>query len=120
MSLRFLADENFNGRVVAALRRERPDLDLIRAQDTELLGRPDEEVLELAARDGRVVLTHDISTMVGYAWDRVGAGLPMAGVVAVRLEIPIGSVLADLLSLMAQSSMEDMNAKVLYFPLRRA
>lgn len=36
MTLRFAADENFDGRIVRGLLRIFPDLDLIRVQDTTL------------------------------------------------------------------------------------
>ena len=36
MTLRFAADENFDGRIVRGLLRILPDLDLIRVQDTRI------------------------------------------------------------------------------------
>jgi hypothetical protein len=35
---------------------------------------PDPDVLEWAAREGRILLTHDVNTMLGHAWDRVRLG----------------------------------------------
>ena len=61
--IRFLLDENFNGKIVRGLRARRPDVDMIRVQDTDLLGADDAAVLEWAAREGRVLLTHDLDTM---------------------------------------------------------
>jgi hypothetical protein len=34
--IRFLLDENFNGKIVGGLRARQPDVDMIRVQDTEL------------------------------------------------------------------------------------
>jgi predicted nuclease of predicted toxin-antitoxin system len=68
--LRLAADENFDGRIVRGLLRALPDLDLIRVQDTPLAGALDEDVLEWAAREGRVMLTHDVSTMTAAACSR--------------------------------------------------
>jgi hypothetical protein len=36
--LRLLVDENYNGRILRALKRQIPDLDVVRTQDTPLLG----------------------------------------------------------------------------------
>lgn len=36
--IRFLLDENFNGKIVRGLHARKPDIDMIRVQDTELLG----------------------------------------------------------------------------------
>ncbi len=47
--IRFLLDENFNGKVVRGLRARKPDVDMIRIQDTELSGADDPTVLEWAA-----------------------------------------------------------------------
>jgi predicted nuclease of predicted toxin-antitoxin system len=57
--LRLLADENFNGIVFRELLLREPALDLVRAQDLRLVGRPDPVVLDWAAAQGRVLLTHD-------------------------------------------------------------
>jgi hypothetical protein len=39
--IRFLLDENFNGKIVRGLRARQPDVDMIRVQDTELSGTDD-------------------------------------------------------------------------------
>jgi len=81
--LSLLSDESVHGAVIRGLRRRRPELDLVRAQEAGLSNTPDPVVLEAAATRGRIVLTQDINTMVGYAYDRVRAGLPMPGAVRV-------------------------------------
>ncbi len=103
--LRLGADENFDGNVVHGLRRRLPELDLLRVQETGLSGASDVRVLEWAASEGRVLLTHDFDTLIGEAWNRVRGGLPMPGVVAVRQEIPIGRAIAEL-ELFAAASQE--------------
>ncbi|MBW4496245.1 MAG: hypothetical protein KME26_24850 [Oscillatoria princeps RMCB-10] len=47
-------------------------------------------VLEWAAEEGRVLLTHDVATITQYAYQRVEAGQSMPGVFEVSLSIPIG------------------------------
>ena len=61
--LRFAADENFNNDIVRGLRRRKPELDIVRVQEAGLSGAVDPDVLEWAAREGRVLLTHDVATM---------------------------------------------------------
>ena len=46
MTLRFAADENFDGRIVRGLIRMLPDLDLIRVQDTRIAESDDDPGLE--------------------------------------------------------------------------
>jgi Domain of unknown function (DUF5615) len=56
--LRLLADENFNGRILRALKRQIPDLDVVRAQDTPLSGADDPALLEFAADEKRPLLIY--------------------------------------------------------------
>jgi predicted nuclease of predicted toxin-antitoxin system len=72
--IRLLADENFNGDILRGLRRRVPAIDAPRIQDIGMRGADDEAVLEWAAAEGRMVLTHDVSTLIDFAWKRVAAG----------------------------------------------
>ena len=65
------ADENFDGRIVRGLFRVLPELDLVRVQDTPFLQAEDAAVLEWAAQEGRLVLTHDVGTMTASRVTRV-------------------------------------------------
>ena len=115
--LRLAADENFNADVVRGLLRRLPDLDIARGQDAGLSGADDPAVLEWAAREGRIVMTHDISTLVSFAFERVAAGLPMPGVFAARSRGPIGLTIDDLL-LLAECSVEgEWEGQVRFLPL---
>jgi predicted nuclease of predicted toxin-antitoxin system len=78
--LRFLADENFNGNIVRGVRRRQPRVDLVRIQQTEADGAKDPAVLAWAAKENRIVLTHDRATMPDFAYSRVADGEPMPGV----------------------------------------
>jgi predicted nuclease of predicted toxin-antitoxin system len=71
--LRFLADENFNNDILRGLLRRDSSIDVVRLQDVGLSGSDDPTVLEMAAETGRVLLTHDASTMTRHAYDRVRA-----------------------------------------------
>lgn len=76
---------------------------MIRVQDTELLGADDPAVLEWAAREGRILLTHDWDTMTKFANDRIAQGLPMAGAIFVRDTVPIAKVIEDLLAVLVRA-----------------
>lgn len=66
--LLLVSDENFNDDIVRGLLRRKPDLDIVRVQDVGLRGADDPSVLEWAAREDRVVLTHDAAMMAHYAY----------------------------------------------------
>ncbi|HSL81137.1 MAG TPA: DUF5615 family PIN-like protein [Thermoanaerobaculia bacterium] len=116
--LRYAADENFNNDILRGLRRRDDELDIVRVQDVELSGALDPVILGWAARHGRVVLSHDVSTMVGYAYDRVKAGQPMPGLFEVSRQVPLGEAIEDLLLLARCSLKGEWESQVLYLPLR--
>jgi predicted nuclease of predicted toxin-antitoxin system len=105
--IRFLTDENFNGRILRGVRREHPDADIVRVQDTILYEAPDPQVLKWAAQEGRILLTQDVETMVGFANERLAGGQPMPGVIVVRESLPVGQVVEDLLIILNASEMSD-------------
>jgi hypothetical protein len=115
--MRFLADENFDGRIVNGLRRRRPDLDLVRVVDVGLSGVPDPEILGWAAEQDRVLLTHDVSTMAGFAFERVDRGERMPGVVEVSTSLRVQEVIEDLILLAEASKPGEWEGQVLYLPL---
>jgi len=67
MNVTFAADENFSNDIVRGLRRRNNCIDFIRVQDSALSGADDPDVLEWAATEGRILLTHDVRTMVDFA-----------------------------------------------------
>ncbi len=72
MALRFLIDEDFDNDILRGVLRKKPDLDIVRVQDVGLSGASDPVVLEWAAQQGRILFTHDVSTMKGYAFSISG------------------------------------------------
>jgi hypothetical protein len=91
--LRLASDADFNADILRGLFERQSDLNLIRARDVGLLTADDPIILEWAATEGRILLTHDRATMPGFAYDRVRAGLAMPGVFVVRNKPPLGPIL---------------------------
>ena len=115
--LRLAADENFNNDLVRGLLRRRPDLDIVRVQDAGLTSADDPTVLEWAAKEKRVLLTHDVSTVTHHAYERVRAGQSMPGVFEVSRPVAISQAIEDIL-LLAECSLEgEWEGQVRYLPL---
>ncbi len=112
-----LADENFNHRVLRGLRRRLPTLDCMLAQETEIYQREDPEVLDWAASQSRVILTHDVNTMTKYAYERLAAGQPLPGVIVIPKELPIGVAIEELVTLLYCSIPEEFPGRVIHLPL---
>jgi hypothetical protein len=63
MKVSFQADNDLNQRIVAALLRVEPTIDFQTAIELKLHGLDDASVLALSAFEGRVLVSHDQSTM---------------------------------------------------------
>lgn len=115
--LRLLSDENFRGEIVRGLLRRQPDLPLVRVQDAGLGSANDSTILEWAAQEGRILLTHDVKTMPRFAYDRVVASQSMPGVVVVNDRMPTGVVIDEILLLALCSEEGQWEGQILYLPL---
>lgn len=116
--LRLLADENLSNNIVRALKMREPALDIVRVQGVGLIGQDDPRILAWAAKEKRVVVTHDASTMTRYAYDRVQQGVTMPGVVAVAVGEQLSVIIDDLLLLALASQEGEWEGQVIYVPLR--
>lgn len=116
--IRFLADENFDQRIVRGVLRLDPATDITIVQDEGLSGADDPTVLAYAAASGRVLLTHDANTMSGFAHERVARGEPMPGVFVVDPDAPMRPVIDDILTIAACSTADEWAGQVRYLPLR--
>ena len=115
--LRFAADEGFNRNVIAELRRRDPSIDIATVQERNLRSQPDPVILEWAASEGRVLLTHDVNSMRGLAADRIRSGAAMPGVLVVHWNHRVGQV-ADAVELAAGASLDgEWENRVEYLPL---
>ena len=100
--MRFLADENLPGNAVAEIEAAGHDIVWVR---TVAPGSKDEDILALAVREERIILTFD-KDFGELAWH---AGLPASsGIVLIRLPMPrateAGAILAARISVRPESS----------------
>ncbi|MCC6187603.1 MAG: DUF5615 family PIN-like protein [Anaerolineales bacterium] len=116
--LRLAADENFNNDIVRGLLRRRPDLDIVRIQDAGLTGAADPVVLEWAAAENRLLLTHDVTTLTRHAYARVAAGQRLPGVIEVSRLVPLSQAIEEILLLAELSLDGEWEGQILYLPLR--
>jgi predicted nuclease of predicted toxin-antitoxin system len=115
--LTFMADNDFNGRIRRGLLRWQTDLDLVRVQDVSLGKAIDPVILEYAAAEGRIVLTHDRKTMPSFAIARVARGEKMPGVLVVNKRMPIGHAIDEILLYAHAALPEEMENQVIYLPM---
>lgn len=63
MTIRFQADADLNRNIVVGILRREPSIDFQTALAAKLEGLGDQEVLAIAAKQGRLLISHDQRTM---------------------------------------------------------
>ncbi|WP_425613937.1 DUF5615 family PIN-like protein [Anatilimnocola sp. NA78] len=115
--LRLLSDENLNGDIVRGLMRLYPDLPCVRVQDVGLMNTPDELILEWAARERLILVTHDVSTIPPAAYQRIVASKPMPGVIVVPDQLAIGRAIDEIAFLAREVEPREIENQVFFLPL---
>lgn len=115
--LRYFTDENFNNDITRGLRIREPHLDILRIQETEIVGAEDPDVLAWAARNDRVILTHDRATMPGFAYARISNGDPMRGLFVLNDRMPVRQAIEELSLISECSEPAESDAMVVFLPL---
>ena len=81
-------------------------------------GADDPTVLAWAAREGRVLVTHDVATMSRFACDRIARSERMPGVFEVPERLPMREAIEELLLLVECSEDGEWEGRILHLPLR--
>lgn len=114
--IRFLTDEDLNGSIFRGIKRRIPTLDIIRVQDAGLRTLRDTVILEFAASENRIVLSHDVNTMESHAAARIRAGRPMAGLFLIQQGLPIGRAVEELEMIVLCSRDDEWNNRIEHLP----
>jgi predicted nuclease of predicted toxin-antitoxin system len=114
--LRVLVDENFHFSIVRGLIRRQAPIDWQFCRDV-LPGENDAAVLDWAAKDDRIVVSHDANTMTRDAYQRVIEGKPMAGLIIVPAQTSVGDAVRDLHLIAEAANASDLRNQILYVPL---
>ncbi|HUJ50612.1 MAG TPA: DUF5615 family PIN-like protein [Bryobacteraceae bacterium] len=114
--MRFQSDADFNCKLVAGIRRREPKLDILAAHESDLTRLPDPEVLSLAARLGRVLVSHDRSTMLACFFDFIQRQ-SSPGLILVPQDLGIGSAIEQLILIWECVDSVEMANSRLFLPL---
>jgi predicted nuclease of predicted toxin-antitoxin system len=106
MKVRFQADADLNQDIVQAIRRREPTVDFQTAHEAGLAGLHDTIILERAAQEGRIVVSHDRRTMPHHFATFI-ASQTSTGVIIVPKSLSIRQVLNDLLLIWEASEAEE-------------
>ena len=116
MKVRFLADANFNQKIVAGLLLREPSVDFALPQAIIPERMNDPDVLDLANLSGRILASHDVTTMPRW-FDRCVAERRCAGLILVPERVPIRDVIEDLHLIWHLTEAEEWVNRMEWLPL---
>lgn len=87
------------------------------AHEVGLSTASDTALLDYAAADSRVILTHDRKTMPRHASEQIAAGEPMFGVFVIPRRLSLAQVIADLEVMVLCSHYDEWKNIVKFLPL---
>lgn len=116
MKVRFQADADIHQTIVHATLRRAPGMDFQTALAARLKGVPDPQVLEIAANEGRLLVSHDQSTMPDHFADFI-QHRQSSGLLIVPQHLPLSIVVEELLLIWIASEAEEWINRISYLPL---
>jgi hypothetical protein len=116
MTLRLQADADLNQIILLAVIRREPALDFQSAAVAGLAGLSDPEVLALAARDGRVLVTHDQKTMPRHFAAFITTAIS-PGVLVIPQRLPVATAVDDLLLIWSTMEADEWSNTIRFLPL---
>jgi len=100
MKVRFQADADLNEDIVAGVLRRESIIDFQTADEANLRGLLDQQVLALAAQEDRILVTHDRRTMPRHFADFI-VSEKSPGVVIIAQKVSVNAAIEELLLIWA-------------------
>jgi hypothetical protein len=116
VKVRFQADADLNEILVKAVLRREPGIEFLTAQAVGLAGLTDRDVLTVAAKSDRVLVTHDRRTMPKHFAEFI-ATERSAGVLIVPQRMPIMRAAEELILVWAATEAEEWFNRIWTLPL---
>jgi hypothetical protein len=114
--MKFLLDEHIDPAIARGLLRLDPSVEVLEVRQV-MPGTPDPGLLEWAAHNGYILVTRDVNTLVGDAYERIEAGIHTEGVLVTRWNASIGEVVRELWLIVRNSHSDEWANQVTYIPL---
>jgi predicted nuclease of predicted toxin-antitoxin system len=112
-----LADHDLRFDIVLAVRRLEPAIEFRLVREFGLAAAADQEILRFAAREGFIVVSHDVGTMKGHAERQIATGEPMLGLFLVPQDRLTRATSESLHLIWATSDAEEWNGTIDFLPL---
>jgi len=113
--IRFQADADLRQAIVIGTIRRQPSLDFQSANEAGFEGIKDAEVLAIAARDARVLVTHDRKTMPN-EFGQFITSRTSSGVLILSQNLPINEAIDAIILVWEASTAEEWINQIMTFP----
>jgi predicted nuclease of predicted toxin-antitoxin system len=114
---KILTDQNFDGPTLRGLIARIPDLDVVRTEDVGLKRFHDKDIIEWAAEENRLILTHDARTFIDFAYKQMTRGKNFCGVVVVPRSLSIRRSIEELMTVILCTDDDELYNTVVRLPL---
>jgi hypothetical protein len=114
--LRLLIDQDIDHDIPRGLIRRIPRVDVVTAFEIGLSKATDPELLTWAAQEGRIIVTHDRTTMPIHAANLMSKGENIAGLFVVLRRLPLHQVIDDLELMITCSENDEWVNVIRYLP----
>ena len=116
MKISFQADADLNQAIVTGVMRREGTVDFQTSNASLLSGLTDLEVLSFAAKENRMLVSHDQRTMPRYFAEFISTQTS-SGVIIVLQSFPISDAIDNLIKIWQTSESEDWVNRIAYLPL---
>ena len=116
MRPRFLADADFNQKIVVGVRRREPSVDFPTADEAGVIGLADPEVIGIAADSDRILVSHDRKTMPSH-FARFRETRSSPGVIIVSQDLDIGPAIEDILPIWTATESNEWRDNLGFVPV---
>lgn len=116
MRIRYQADADLNQKIITAVLRLEPAIDFHSSHAAHLAGIEDIKVLDIAAAEGRVVVTHDKATMPD-AFAQFIHSRESPGLIIITRGFKLADIAEELVLIWAASDCEEWINRIVYIPL---
>ena len=115
--LRLLIDQDLDHDILRGVIRRIAQLDALTAFEIGMSRATDAQLLTWAAREGRIIVTHDRTTMPVHAAELMTNGKNIAGVFVVPRSLPLRQAIEDLELMTTCSANEEWVNVIRFLPL---
>ncbi len=116
MKIRFQGDYDLKRAIIAGVKRRQSEIDFRNADDALLHGVEDEKVLAIAARDGRILVSHDRNTMPVHFTNFI-SNQDSPGLILIEQSLPVRDAIEEILLIWEASVAEEWTNRLEFIPL---